>query len=77
MRTTVNLDDDLLDQVRLYADGQAVGLGKALSDLVKRGLASDPPLRFKKVNGLPVVILPPDSPPVSTELIKKLETEEE
>jgi hypothetical protein len=71
MRTTLSLDDDVLEEVRAYAKSRDVALGKAVSDLVRRGLNA--PLRTRIVNGFHVADLPPDSPPVSPELIKKLE----
>jgi hypothetical protein len=73
MRTTLSLDDDVLEEVRAYAKSRDVAIGKAVSDLVRRGLHA--PLRTRIVNGFHVADLPPDSPPVSVELIKKLEGE--
>jgi len=73
MRTTINLDDDIFRVVKQYAAGRSVALGKAVSELVRRGLSAPRPTRI--VNGLHVVVLPPDSPPVSTEHVKKLDAE--
>ena len=70
MRTTINLDDDVLQQAKRYADSRSVPLGRAVSDLVRRGLNS--PVQTQVVNGFPVVVLPPDSPPVTTERVNKL-----
>ena len=33
MRTTLNLDDDIVAVVKRYAESRSVGLGKALSEL--------------------------------------------
>jgi Arc/MetJ family transcription regulator len=71
MRTTLSLDDDVLQEVKAYAKSRDITIGKAVSDLVRRGLHA--PLRTRVVNGFHVADLPPDSPPVSAELIKKLE----
>jgi len=73
MRTTLSLDDDVLEEVRAYAKNRDVGLGKAVSDLVRRGLRA--PLRTRTVNGFHVVDLPPDSPPISSEDVAKLKDE--
>lgn len=70
MRTTLNLDDDVLREAREYADSRSVPLGRAVSDLVRRGLKS--PIQTQVVNGFHVVTLPPDSPPVTSERVKKL-----
>jgi hypothetical protein len=73
MRTTLSLDDDVFQAVRSYADSRSVALGKAVSELVRRGLNA--PMTTKVVNGIHVVVLPPDSPKVTTERVKELENE--
>jgi hypothetical protein len=73
MRTTLSLDDDVFQEIKAYAETRDVALGKAVSDLVRRGLYA--PLQTRLVNGFHVVELPPGSPAVSSELIKTLETE--
>jgi hypothetical protein len=70
VRTTLNLDDDVLQQVKQYADGRSVALGRAVSELVRRGLNT--PVQTKVVNGVHVVILPDSSAPVDTEHVKRL-----
>ena len=69
MRTTLSIDDDVLLLIRRYADSRSLGLGKAVSELVRRGLTAQRPTRT--VNGLQVFDLPPDSPPVSRRKIKE------
>jgi negative regulator of replication initiation len=73
MRTTINVDDDLLALVKQYAESRSVGLGKAVSDLVRRGLTAVCPT--KAVNGLEVFDLPPDSPVVTSGKVRELEAE--
>ena len=73
MRTTLNLDDDVLEMVRQYSRSPILALGKAASELVRRGFASPTPTRM--VNGIVVFDLPPDSPKITTERIKELESE--
>jgi hypothetical protein len=73
MRTTLSLDDDVLKEVKTYAKSRDVAIGKAASDLIRRGLQA--PLRTRVVNGFHVVELPPGSPPVSAEDIEKLQDE--
>ena len=65
MRTTLSLDDDVLQEVKAYAKSRDVAIGKAVSDLVRRGLHA--PLETRIVDSFHVVKLPPGSPPVSTE----------
>ena len=73
VRTTLSLDDDVVLVVRSYAESRSLSLGKAVSELVRRGLNA--PLTTRVVNGIHVVVLPPDSPEVTTERIKELENE--
>jgi hypothetical protein len=73
MRTTLSLDDDVLQEVRTYAKSRDVAIGKAVSDLIRRGLHA--PLQTRVVNGFHVVELPPGSPPVSAEDVERFEDE--
>jgi hypothetical protein len=73
MRTTLSLDDDVFREVKAYADSRDLAIGKAVSELVRRALHA--PLQTRLVNGFHVVELPPDSPPVSTEDVEKLQNE--
>jgi len=70
MRTTIALDDDLLPQLKTYAKNRDISVGKAVSELVRKGLAA--PIRTRVVNGFHVVELPPNSPSVSTERVREL-----
>ena len=74
MRTTLNLDDDVLSVVKQYAETRSVGLGKAVSELVRRGIAA--PVSTRTVNGLLVFDPPSDSPKVTTKMVRELEAEE-
>lgn len=73
MRTTVRLDDDVFKVVRQYAEARSVAMGKALSELVRRGLEA--PLKTRKVNGVVVFDLPQGSERVTSERVKKLAEE--
>jgi len=74
MRTTINLDDDVFEQVKQYASSRSVALGRAASDLIRRGLNS--PIQTKAVNGIQVVVLPEGSPTVDSSRVKSLLEEE-
>jgi hypothetical protein len=73
MRTTLNLEDDVLEDVKRYAEERHVPLGRAVSDLVRRGLNAPYPTRV--VNGWHVAVLPPDSPKVTAEGVRRLQDE--
>ena len=40
MRTTIQLDDDVVDLVRRLAHSRRVSLGQTVSDLVRKGLVT-------------------------------------
>ena len=73
MRTTISLDDDIVPQVKTYAETRDISVGKATSELVRRGLHA--PLQTRVVNGFHVVELPTGSPQVTSEHIRNLEEE--
>jgi len=73
MRTTLSLDDDVFPLIQRYAEGRSLGLGKAVSELVRKGLKA--PVQTRVVNGFHVVTLPPDSPTVTSEDVKRLQDE--
>jgi hypothetical protein len=70
MRTTVNLDDDVFEMAKEYAANQSLAMGKALSELVRRGIAAPPKTRI--VNGLTVFDLPEGGEKISSAKVKKL-----
>lgn len=73
MRTTLNLDDDVLEMVREYSEARSLALGKAASELMRKAFATPTPTHM--VNGVVVFDLPPDSPAVTTEKVTTLESE--
>jgi hypothetical protein len=70
MRTTLNLDEDVLEILKDYAQSRSVALGKAASELVRRGVAA--PLQTRMVNGFCTIVLPENSPVVTSERVKEL-----
>lgn len=73
MRTTLTLDDDILELAVRQAKLRGVSLGKTVSDLVRRGLNAPTPAQDK--GGLVVFRLPTDSPTVTTEDVRRIEAE--
>jgi len=70
MRTTLNLDDDVLELLKDYAENRSVALGKAASELVRRGLEA--PVQTRVINGFHAVVLPANSPTVNSNKVKQL-----
>ena len=73
MRTTLTLDDDVLELAGRQAKLRGVSLGKAVSDLIRKGLKAQTQVR--REGGLVVFDLPADSPEVTMETVKRLESE--
>ena len=67
MRTTLNLDDDVLDELKLYAEVRSLGLGKAASEILRRGFEAQ-----VQTHGFHSVILPAKSAKVRSDRIKQL-----
>ena len=70
-RTTLTLEKDVYQVAKRYAAARGVRLGKAVTELVRRGLAARETTRTK--NGLVVFDLPTGSPPVSGEDVRRVE----
>jgi hypothetical protein len=75
MRTTLAIDDDVLEEVKQYAAQRDISLGKAATDLIRRGFAQPAPTRIK--NGLRIFSHSADSPLITPELVRKLDSEQD
>lgn len=73
MRTTLAIDDDVLEQVKEYAEHRNISMGKAASDLIRKGISR--PLELRCVDGIYLPVLPEDSPIITTERLLELEDE--
>lgn len=73
MRTTVSMDDDAFELVKQYAENRSLGLGKALSELVRKGASHKWGIREE--DGIYVADIPANSPTVTTQHILDLEDE--
>ena len=75
MRTTVNLDDEVLALAHRFAESRSWSLGKAISELARRGLEAQRPVRL--VDGVYVFDLPAGSPTVTSRRVGDLAAEGE
>jgi hypothetical protein len=71
MRTTVDIDEDLLRTVRAIAHENEQSIGRTLTDLARKGL-EPPAANFATVNGIPVLMPKPGAKPVTSEHVKEL-----
>ncbi len=70
MRTTFTLDDDAAALAQNFAQANAMRLGQAVSELIRR--ASAPPMKLKKKGDLWVIAATPGAPKVSAQQIKDI-----
>ncbi len=67
MRTTLNVDDDVLASARALAQEQGVSLGAALSELARRGSR---PRAVAVERPVPGFVVDRDSPPITPEMVR-------
>ena len=68
MRTTLNLDDDVVAAARELASAERRSLGSVVSELVRRGLT---PARVDLDAGLPVIRVPAGTPAITPEMVRR------
>ena len=81
MRTTLQLDDDVLAAARVMARQQRTSLGSVISDLARQALVAPAPdpnsrtLTPEHRNGLPLLPWKAQGAPVDLELVNSLRDE--
>ena len=73
MRTTVDIDEDILRTAKAIARDSDQSLGRVLSDLARKGLATRAVEYVEVRNGMPLLPRRPDAEPVTLEMVKELE----
>ena len=74
MRTTLDLDDDLLVAAKQLARERRQTAGQVISDLVRLALEPKKPLRFR--NGVPLLPFKSGTKRATMELVNKLRDDE-
>lgn len=69
MRTTLNLDDDVLDIAHALARTEHRSLGSVISDLARRGLAPREASAYSETNGFPIFAVGPDARVITDEMV--------
>jgi hypothetical protein len=68
VRTTLDLDEDVVAAAReLAADGRR-SLGSVISELARRGLT---PARVEANGDLPVIRVPAGTPPITPQMVRR------
>ena len=74
MRTTLEIEDDVLEVAKDYAKHQCLSLGKAVSHLIRKGI--QPTVNSEVVrNGIRIVQRIPGSTAVTLDIVNKLRDE--
>jgi hypothetical protein len=68
VRTTLDLDDDVVAAARELATVQRRSLGSVLSELARRGLT---PARVEADGDLPVIRVPAGTPSITPEMVRR------
>ena len=74
MRTTLELDDDVLESARDIARKDGSTLGKVISSLARKSLSEE--VRPRVRNGVPLLPVRKNTVPVTMELVNRLRDEE-
>lgn len=68
VRTTLEIDDDVVAAARELAAAERRSLGSVLSELARRGLT---PARVEAEGDLPVIRVPPDTPALTPDMVRR------
>jgi hypothetical protein len=68
MRTTLDIDDDVVAAARELAAFERRSLGSVISALARQGLT---PVRVEADDGLPVIRVPAGTPPITPEMVRR------
>ena len=70
MRTTFNIDEDILQAVRRLAEAEKKTRGEVLSELARKGLRPAAPRRSHR--GFPVFDVSEGAPPITPEMVREV-----
>lgn len=68
MRTTLDIDDDVVAAARELAGEERRSLGSVISELARRGLT---PAKVDVSGDLPVISVPDGTPPITPEMVRR------
>jgi hypothetical protein len=68
VRTTLDIDDDVVAAARELAADERRSLGSVISELARRGLT---PARVDTSDGMPVIHVPAGTPPITAEMVRR------
>ena len=68
MRTTLEIDDEVVAAARELAAIEGKSLGSVVSELARKGLT---PAKVDSEDGLPVIRVPAGSTPITPEMVRR------
>jgi len=68
MRTTLDIDDELLAIARVRARDKGISIGAAVSEMMRNGLEVP---RRRSRRGFPIFDLPSDGPVITSEMVAR------
>lgn len=68
MRTTLDIDDDVMAAARELAASERRSIGAVISELARRGLL---PAKVDSEDGLPVIRVPAGASPITPEMVRR------
>lgn len=72
MRTTIDIEDDVLTAVKERARLQGATLGIVITQLIRRGLEPAKPASVEMVYGIPTLMHARRPAPVTAELVRQM-----
>jgi hypothetical protein len=71
MRTTLNVEDDVLEFAKNLAESRKISVGQAVSELARKGIKTRIGTRRDSVSGLIVFDTPDDAPEITMESVQE------
>lgn len=68
MRTTLEIDDDVIDAARELAALERRSLGSVVSELARKGLT---PAQIETAGDIPVIRVPAGTAPITPEMVRR------
>jgi hypothetical protein len=75
VRTTLDIDEDVLVVAKQMASERGISTGKVVSELARRSLTQREPRRYR--NGIPLLPVRPGGEVITMEFVNRLRDEEE
>lgn len=72
MRTTLTIDDDVLDTAKQVAAARGISIGEMISELARKGLTAKADAAIRTRNGIRLFPVQPESGSVTSDIVSAL-----